>query len=357
MEMERRRWSILPSLVLAFLLLFALSDANSQAADFFAGKTITFIQATEPGGTGDLRARALISSLQKHIPGNPTIVSEYMPGGGGRKAANHMYRVARPDGLTFAWVSVGAINSAVLKDAGVQYDIDKFTYLGSTHSRTNYTFKTRKEAGLDTIAKLRAASGVRVGGQSVGHPVYVAGRLFAWILELKEPKFVTGYSGTDLDIALMQGEIDARANVPDTVLERNPEWIKEGLVQFHAVMEIPEGFRTRHPAFDSLPSLESLTRTDMQRRVLGMFRNMRVLGSPFILPPGVPKDRVETLKTAFQRAFNDPEFFKQYKKLTGADASPLMPDEQGKAIREIPRDAETIEIFKKIAGGDAFPPP
>jgi tripartite-type tricarboxylate transporter receptor subunit TctC len=356
MEIQNWRWKILSRLGLAFPFLLASHDAQSQA-DFYKGKNITFIQATEPGGTGDLRARALISSLQKHIPGNPAIISEYMPGGGGRKAANHMYRVARPDGLTFAWVSVGAINSAVLREPGVQYDIDKFTYLGSTHSRTSYTFKTRKEAGFDTLEKLRTASGVRIGGQSVGHPVYVAGRLFAWILSLKEPKFITGYSGTALDLALIQGEIDARANVPDTVLERNPEWIKEGLVHFHAVMEIPKGFRTRHPAFDSLPSLESLTRTDTQRKVLGMFRNFRVLGSPYILPPGTPKDRVEVLKTAFRKAFSEPEFLKQYKKLTGADASPLLPEEQAKAIQETPRDPETIENFKKIAGGDALPPP
>ncbi|HEX6769517.1 MAG TPA: hypothetical protein VF208_09220 [Candidatus Binatia bacterium] len=356
MEIQNRRWKILSCLGVAFLFLLESNEARPQA-DFYKGKTITFIQATEPGGTGDLRARALISSLQKHIPGNPTIVSEYMPGSGGRKAANHMYRVARPDGLTFAWVSVGAINSAVLREPGVQYDIDKFTYLGSTHSRTSYTFKTRKEAGLDTLEKLRTASGVRIGGQSVGHPVYVAGRLFAWIISLKEPKFITGYSGTDLDVALMQGEIDARANVSDTVLERNPEWIKEGLVHFHAVMEIPKGFRTRHPAFDALPSLESLTRTDTQRRVLGMFRNFRVLGSPYILPPGTPKDRVELLKTAFRRALNEPEFLKQYKKFTGTDASPLLPEEQAKAIQETPRDPETIAIFKKIAGGEPLPPP
>ena len=106
----------------------------------------------------------------------------------------------------------------------------------------------------------------------------------------------------------MQGEIDARANISDTILERNPEWIKKGLVHFHALLEIPKGFRTRHPAFDPLPSLESLARTDVQRRVLGMFRNFRLLGSPYILPPGTPNDRVEVLKTAFRKAFNDPEF-------------------------------------------------
>lgn len=117
MEIQNRRWKILSCLGLAFPFLLASHDAQSQA-DFYKGKTITFIQATEPGGTGDLRARALISSLQKHIPGNPAIISEYMPGGGGRKAANHMYKVARPDGLTFAWVSVGAINSAVLREPG-----------------------------------------------------------------------------------------------------------------------------------------------------------------------------------------------------------------------------------------------
>ncbi|MET0500840.1 MAG: hypothetical protein ABW172_04890, partial [Candidatus Binatia bacterium] len=89
------------------LILLALPAAVFAQADFYQGKTLTIIQGRDPGGTGDLRVKALVSFLQKYIRGNPTIVMEYMAGGGGRKAANYLYRTARPDGLTIGNPSVG----------------------------------------------------------------------------------------------------------------------------------------------------------------------------------------------------------------------------------------------------------
>jgi len=174
-------------------ILFALFGAAFlpaavyAQADFYNGKNLTIIQGREPGGTGDLRVKALVSFLQKYIPGNPTIVMEYMAGAGGRKAANYLYRSARPDGLTIGNPSIGMISSAVLGESGVQYDIEKFSYLGSPYSTYHAVFVSRKEAGFDTIEKLRAATGIRVGAQSVGFVTYNEGRLFAYILGLKEP--------------------------------------------------------------------------------------------------------------------------------------------------------------------------
>ena len=117
-------------------------------ASFFQGKTITVIQGRDPGGTGDLRVKALFPFLQKYIPGNPTIVSEYMPGGGSRKAANHIYRTARPDGLTIGNFSSAMVSLAVLGESGVLYDIDKFFYLGSPYSTYHAVFISRKQARL-----------------------------------------------------------------------------------------------------------------------------------------------------------------------------------------------------------------
>ncbi len=138
---------------------------------FYRGKTITIIQGREPGGTRDLRVRAVISFLRKYIPGEPAIVSEYMAGGGGRKAANHLYRSAKPDGLTIANVGAGLIANAILGETGVQYDLDKLIYLGSPNSATHYVFLTRGEAGWNTLEKLKSAKGARVGAQSVGHDI------------------------------------------------------------------------------------------------------------------------------------------------------------------------------------------
>ena len=131
-------------------ILISSSEAISQA-DFYKGKTITIIQGRDPGGTGDLRIRPIIPFLQKYIPGNPTIVMEFMPGGGSRKAANHIYRSARPDGLTIGNMSSGMVSLAVLGESGVLYDLDKLIYLGSPYSTYHAIFVSRKEADRKSV--------------------------------------------------------------------------------------------------------------------------------------------------------------------------------------------------------------
>ena len=347
------KYSVPAFLVAFFMHLTVLSDPLFSQADFFRGKTMTIIQGRDPGGSGDLRVKVMMPFLQKHIPGNPTVISEYMPGGGGRKAANHIFRSSRPDGLTIGNAGSSMVQLEILGESGVLYSIDKFFYLGSTYSVYHPVFLTRKQAGLDSLAKLRAASGLRVGGQSVGFSTYIEGRLFGYVLGLKDPRFVTGYGGPELDPALLRGEIDARASGADGVL-RTPEWLKGGVVDFHAIINIPK--EEKHPQFSHLPELESLARSDKDRKLIILQRAFRVAGAPYFLPPGTPKDRVEILQEAFRKTYTDPEFHKEYKKLTGPDPTPLLPKDHEKVIKEIPRDPEVIELFKKIAGGDPLPP-
>ena len=148
--MKTRRSPLLSfgAIILAANLgLLTPAFAASQSS-FFQGKTITIIQGRDPGGTGDLRVRALVPFLQKYIPGNPTIIMEFMPGGGSRKAANHVFRSSRPDGLTMGNLSSGMVSLAILGESGVLYDIDKFHYLGSPYSTYHSVFVTRKDARL-----------------------------------------------------------------------------------------------------------------------------------------------------------------------------------------------------------------
>jgi tripartite-type tricarboxylate transporter receptor subunit TctC len=347
--------TIIQRAILAGLLIwgcFSPVPVFSQSS-FYQGKTITMVQGRDAGGTGDLRVKAVLFSLQKYIPGNPTIVSEYMPGGGSRKAANHIFRTARPDGLTIGNMSSGMVSLAVLGETGVLYDLDKLIYLGSPYSTHHAVFLTRKESGLNSLEKLRAASGVRIGGQSVGFSSYNEGRLFAYVIGLRDTKFVTGYSGPEIDLALIRGEIDARSSDADSVVQRNRDWLEKGLVDFHAILETPKG--EKHPRFAHLPELESFARSEKERKLLQLQRAFRVAGAPFILPPGTPKELVAILQEAFAKAFKDPEFHKTYKKLTGDDASPLMPQDHERTIREMPREPEVIELFKKLVGPDPLP--
>jgi len=339
--------------IAVFILGVFFGDSSQAQAPFYQDKTINVVLGGPPAGSADLRTRAVINVLRKHIPGNPTIVMQYMGSGGGRQAANHVYGVAKPDGLTIGSMGAALVTNAVLGATGVQYDIDKFTYLGTPDSAQHYLFVTHRHAGLDTLEKLRTASGVRIGGQSVGHPVYITGRLFAYILGLKDPKFVVGFTGPEIDVAIAQREADARVNTGDSILRRNRDWLDKGLIDVHAGIEIPKG--ERHPRFAQAPDLETFAKSEREKRILGMFRAFRLAGQNFFLPPGVPKERAQILVEAMRKTLADPEFSKEYQKLSNETPTPLMPEALEKVIRELPRDPAVVEVFNKLAGADPLP--
>jgi len=232
MEASKRRVSIRAAAVMCASVFFLLCQPQPilPQAHFYQGKTITVIAGQEPGGLGDLRLKAILPYFKKHIPGQPNIVTEYMPGGGGRKAANYIFRTARPDGLTLGYPPGGFVRAAALGEPGVDYELDKLSFYGTAESEDHYVFLTRRDSNLGTLDRLRASPGVRIGAQSVGHVIHTLARLFAYILRLNEPKFVTGYSGPEMDQALLRGELDARVNVVPSLLRRNPEWVEKKLV-------------------------------------------------------------------------------------------------------------------------------
>jgi tripartite-type tricarboxylate transporter receptor subunit TctC len=335
--------------------LGVLPIAVFSQTPFYQGKTLKIVN-NDPGGTAGMRVKAVVPYLRKYLPGNPTIVVEFIEGGGGRRAANHMFRTAHPDGLTIGALSSSVIGLNVMRETGVMYDIDKFIYLGTPVSENHNVIYTRRELGLNTPEKLRAATGIRIGAQEVGAVAYTTGRLFAYFLDLKAPKFVTGYSSLEADVALMNAEIDSRANNTTSVLRRNREWVEKGIMDFHAILAVPKGDKHPHPRFAELPEIESFAETDKEKKLLAMWRGFRTATSPYVLPPGTPKDRVEILQDAMRKVFKDPEFLGEFRKLVTDDASPLMPEDLVKVIREMPRDAETIEMLKKFSGVEPLPP-
>jgi tripartite-type tricarboxylate transporter receptor subunit TctC len=342
---------------LAMLAGFGIPSQGFSQANFYQGKTINVVYGGGPGGTVDLRFRATASILRKHIPGRPTFVIEYMPGGGSRKAGNYIYR-ARADGLTMGVMLSSFVPAAVLGSSGVLYDIDKLNYLGSPTSGEPYIFLSRKEARLDTIEKLRSAAGVRIGAQSVGHNLYNIGRILAYVLGMKEPKFVTGFAqGNEVNLAMMQGELDARWTIQATLVREEPEWIAKKLMDFHVVNEVPKGRRHPHPVFAQLPDIERFTKSEKERKLLAMQRAFVSAGTPFLFPPGTPPDRVQILREAMRKTFADPEFHAEFKKMVGEEPMPLPPQELEKAIRDLPREREVVELFNKLSGADALPLP
>jgi tripartite-type tricarboxylate transporter receptor subunit TctC len=149
------------------------------------------------------RHKIVAELLNKYIPGQPALINQYVPGAGGIKATNLVYSVARPDGLTIG-VTGSVIRTYVLEAGGIKFDPAKFLYLGAADTDSGYrVLALRKELGVESVEKLRTTSGLRFGSQAVGHDTYIPARLFAYLLDLKEPRFITGYTGPETEIAFL----------------------------------------------------------------------------------------------------------------------------------------------------------
>jgi len=153
---------------------------------------------------------------------------------------------------------------------------------------------------------------------------------------------------------LVRGELDARANNAASVLRRNPDWLDKGLMNFHAIMEVPKG--DKHERLKHLPEIETFAKNDREKRLISLWRAFRGVGSPYILPPGTPKDRVDILAAAMRKTFKDPEFPKYFKKLVADEASPLDAGQLNKVVAEIPRDVETLDLLRRMSGAGPLPP-
>lgn len=338
---------------LIFVLSFcAFAGSSFAQTPYYQGKTLTIMRGGTPGGYGDLQARALIPFLKKYIPGEPTIIIEHKQGAAGRTAINYIYSSAKPDGLTVGAVGNVLVSGPVLGLAGTNYELDKLIYLGSTDSGSPTAFVTRKESGFDSIEKLRAAAGVRIGANSVSHITYINGRIASYLLGLKEPKFVVGYSSPERDVALERGEIDG-GSMSSATIQQNPSLAEK--VHFHTVITVPKG-RYVAPYSRAIPEIDSFARSERENRLLSLYRAFDYPRWPYIVAPGTPGELVNILRQAMARSFKDPGFAAEFKKLTGVDPSPITAEAVEAAIRNLPRDAETIALYKQLADPGAMPP-
>lgn len=194
----------------------------------------------------------------------------------------------------------GIVTSAVLGEAGVQYDIDKFHWLGATDNTFHYAFFTRKELGLNTIEKLRAHAGLRIVATSIGHTTYTYGRTFAWLLGLKEPKFVLGYSSIEVDVAMSRGELDARSNNTAEVIRRNRDAVRKGVFDFCGDPENTQG--RQGAAIRSHPRTRYVCKIGPGPPLSGIDPRHQVRRH-YLLPPNTPKEQVQILREAMKETF------------------------------------------------------
>lgn len=316
---------------------------GASAQDMFAGKTITIITSTGEGGTYDFSARTLARHMNKHLPGNPTIIIQNMPGGGHMLATNHMYNVAPKDGTTIATVNQSVPTHQVLDGRGVRYDAAKFNWIGALVDR-NQTFAVWHTAGIKTLNDLKTkeviAGATGEGSSGFRYPTAI-NNVFGTKI-----KIIKGYKSTDeVRVALQRGEVNAQATSLGSYVTENPEWITDKTMVF--MVQIGS---KRDPLIADTPLWTELAQNDEDRAVLNLIGGAINIGRPFLAPPGVPAERVAVLRKAFTETSVDPGFLADAEKQR-LTVIPLTGDEVAKIVYDTVNASPTvIERAKKVMG-------
>ena len=345
---------LLPILCIALL---SLKPGEAAEQTFYAGKTITVIIATAPGGTGHLRYTTVLKHLPKYLAGNPPIVHQYMPGAGGMAAANHLANVAKRDGLTIGGSSSALYTAATLQSAGVRYKLDDFVFLGAPYSGGPHTLMVRPGLHIDTVEKLRAYKGLRFADRSVGHALYIINRLFAYVLELHEPQWVLGFNQQEMDLALERLEADALASTLHSVAREKLPLIEKGYT-VPVVLRNPKGRGAESvPEFpQKRASLDQFADTSLKQAVLRFHSALRPSASVLFAPKGIPSAALKELKQAFSKVWSDSQFAEEYARLIAEPIDPISGEEIEKVLSQLPRDPKIMQIYKEISALGTLPP-
>jgi tripartite-type tricarboxylate transporter receptor subunit TctC len=315
----------------------------------FKGKTIRIVIGTSTGGGVDLYARLIGQFLGKHLPGEPFIVAQNMPGASSVVAANYLYAQAKPDGLTLGALQGGTFFDQVLGRNTAKFDWAKFTWIGSPE-RLEAQLYMRADAPYKTLDDIRRASEPpRCGAAGTGATGYFVPRVLEETLGLKF-RTVTGYqSGGEIDIAVERGELHCRAFDIGSFVGREPtrSWFKNGFVK-----TLLQTGRRRDARLGDVPTLYELMdkqRTpDSARRMASVVLSSGGFGRPIMAPPGMPAEIARTIREGFAKMLKDPEFIAEVKKRR-YDLEPISWEEMQNLAREMTsQPPDVVEWVKKI---------
>ena len=289
-------------LAIAFCLCVAPAGAQDAVADFYRGKQVNIIVGSSAGGGYDTYARLISRHFGDHLPGNPEIVVQNMPGAGSGKAAGYVYSVAPKDGTVMAAVFPGVLLDPLIGDVQVQYDPNKFGYVGNANADVYICF-LRSDAPAKTIQDTFSHE-VILGASNAGGTTR---DLPAMLNNLLGTKFrvVTGYAGSkEITLAIERNEVHGACGIGWTGLPTmHPDWFAKKLMNVIVQVDIKG-----HPELNKLgvPLAAQFAKTDEDRQVIELIESQGVFGRPYIAPPGVPAERLAALRKAFVDTFNDP---------------------------------------------------
>src|SRR5215471_17213254 len=299
-----RRVSLLAGCVLAALPM-AASAAGVE--DFYRGRNVPLIIGYSAGTGYDLYGRLLARFIGRHIPGNPTIVAQNMPGAGSLKAANYIYGVAPKDGTAIATFGRTIPVAQLLAAAGAAFDATKLTWLGSISRDTSLCVTSAKSEVKNWDDFLTRPS--TLGGEGAGADPDVFAHLYKNVFGAKS-RLVAGYPGTnDVSLAMERGEIDGFCGLSwSTLKSRHPEWLNNKSI--HIIVQA--GLR-KEPELPDVPLATDLAKTQEQLQIVKLVLVSQEMARPFAAPPGLPADRAAALISAFEETMRDKNFLAEAK--------------------------------------------
>ena len=304
-----KKLTISMSVLLLSFLVFN-NDPTFAQENFYQGKTIRMIVGFSAGGGYDAYTRTIGRHMGKHIPGNPAILVENMPGAGSMISANYIYKAARPDGLTIGHFIGGLFLQQLLGKPGIEFDAGKFQYVG-VPAQDNFVLGVSKSSGItDLDSWLASKQIVKFGGVATGSGTDDFPNLLRATIGLPA-QMVSGYKGTaDVRLAFNSGEVAGLSNSWEST---KSTWRKE--LESGDLKLILAATLKAHPELPKLPLAINYAKSEEAKLLISTVA--RVHGPtvrPYVLPPATPKDRVEMIRKAFMDTMKDPEFLAEAKK-------------------------------------------
>jgi tripartite-type tricarboxylate transporter receptor subunit TctC len=278
-----------------------LTAQSAGVEEFYKGRTVALVIGYSAGSGYDIYARLLGRYIGRHIPGNPSVIAQNMPGAGSLKAANYIYGVAPKDGSIIATIGRSAPIEPLLGDA--QFDGRKFTWLGSIASNSSLCttwHTTAIKTWQDVLTKPFALAG-EGSGSDPDNFARILKNLFG-----AKVKLVAGYpGGTEMNLAIERREVDGRCGWSwDSIKSTRPDWLRDKKINLLAVFSLQRAADI--PA--EVPLIGELATSEEQRQILRVHLSGQALGRPFFTSPGVPEDRKAALRAAFDATMKDPDF-------------------------------------------------
>ena len=299
-----------------------IAPAQDSVTNFYKARTINLVIGADAGGGSDTYGRLVARYMGKFLQGNPPIIPQNMPGAVSGKAASYLYTQAPRDGTTIGAIDSSAVLKPLFSSGSLPYDPSKFIYLGSANSDT-YLCIVRSDASVKTFEDT-FSNEVILGATTEGAKVYDLPVMLDNILGTKL-RIVRGYPGTNqISLAIESKEIEGMCGLSwATLAAQHPDWVSRGFVRILA-QESMKG----SPEMDKMgvPLTASFAKTEEDRQVMELIYSQSEFGRPFVIPPGVPADRVAALRAAFNAALKDKDLLEEAGR-AGLDIDPLAGDD------------------------------